>query len=152
MRWALLSALVSLLTVQVGLCQPPVSRDRSIVLYQETAEALPRPPGDRADEITELKGAVLQLQQRVDQLTPSSDQTTSNPSFTNVWFGVNDIPYIGTLRAGWMKEPIGYEHLTSSRWLNFMEKSPGGDSLGLHSPGILLMNCTDNQRVTWAAG
>src|SRR4051794_10212851 len=79
MRWALLSALVSLLTVQVGLCQPPVSRDRSIVLYQGTAEALPRTPGDRADEITELKGAVLQLQQRVDQLTPSCD-TRSDPS------------------------------------------------------------------------
>jgi phosphate-selective porin OprO/OprP len=82
----------------------------------------------------------------------TSTQTVGTPSFINVWAGVNDLPWIGTLRAGWMKEPIGFEHLTSSRWLNFMERAPGIGALDLRSPGILVLNWTDDQRVTWSAG
>jgi phosphate-selective porin OprO/OprP len=84
--------------------------------------------------------------------TSSSTQQIGSPSFTNVWFGVNDLPVLGTLRVGWMKEPIGFQHLTSSRWLNFMERAPGADSLSLRSPGIMLLNHTEDERVTWAAG
>src|SRR5207245_3074964 len=60
--------------------------------------------------------------------TTASSTPIGSPSFTNVWAGVNDVSLLGTLRAGWMKEPIGFEHLTSSRWQNFMERAPGGDS------------------------
>src|SRR5947209_3658285 len=87
MRQAVLSALVSLVTAQIGLCEQSVARDRSVVLYQESApapngpprDAPARPASDRADEISELKGAVLQLQQRVDQLTPSSASNLIDP-------------------------------------------------------------------------
>jgi phosphate-selective porin OprO/OprP len=51
-----------------------------------------------------------------------------------------------------MREPIGFERLTSTRWLNFMERSPGSDSLTLRSPGILVHNWSTNERVTWAFG
>jgi phosphate-selective porin OprO/OprP len=81
-----------------------------------------------------------------------STQTIGTPSFVNVWAGVNDLPVLGTLRVGWMKEPIGFEHLQSSAWLNFMERPPGVGSLGLHSPGILVTNWTEDQRATWAVG
>jgi phosphate-selective porin OprO/OprP len=84
--------------------------------------------------------------------TSSSPQTVGSPSFKDVWFGVNDLPYVGTLRVGWMREPIGFEHLTSSRWLNFMEHSPGTDSLNLRSPGVLVQNWTTDERMTWAFG
>jgi phosphate-selective porin OprO and OprP len=87
----------------------------------------------------------------VENDTSSSTQTIGSPSFTDVWFGANDLPLIGAVRAGWMKEPIGFEHLTSSRWLNFMERSPGSDSLNLRSPGVMFLNGTENQRLTWAA-
>jgi phosphate-selective porin OprO/OprP len=84
--------------------------------------------------------------------TSSSSQTVGSPSFKDVWFGVNDLPYVGTVRVGWMREPIGFDHLTSTRWLNFMERSPGFDSLQLHSPGILVLDWTTNERFTWAFG
>jgi phosphate-selective porin OprO/OprP len=84
--------------------------------------------------------------------TSTSTQTIGSPSFKDVWFGVNDLPYLGTLRVGWMLEPIGFEHLTSSRWYNFMERAPGGDSLGLRSPGVLVHNWSPNERLTWAFG
>src|SRR5262249_8652583 len=51
-----------------------------------------------------------------------TNQAVGTPSFTEVWFGVNDVPLVGTIRVGWQKEPIGFEHLTSARWLNFMER------------------------------
>lgn len=84
--------------------------------------------------------------------TSSSTQTVGSPSFKDVWFGVNDLPIAGTVRVGWMKEPIGFEHLTSTRWLNFMERSPGTDSLNLRSPGVLVHNWSANERVTYAVG
>jgi phosphate-selective porin OprO and OprP len=81
-----------------------------------------------------------------------SNQVLGTPSFIDVWFGVNDVPLVGTVRVGWQKEPIGFEHLTSSRWLNFMERTPGSGSLQLDSPGILLRNASADERVTWSAG
>ncbi|MFL5245205.1 MAG: OprO/OprP family phosphate-selective porin [Gemmataceae bacterium] len=88
----------------------------------------------------------------VDNDTSSSTQPIGSPSFVNVWIAVNDLPLLGTVRTGWMKEPIGFEHLTSSRWLNFMERTPGVGTLNLRSPGILMQNASDDERVTWAAG
>ena len=84
--------------------------------------------------------------------TSTSQTPIGSPSFTNVWFGVNDLPWIGTLRAGWMDEPINFDHLTSIRWLNFMEKAPGVGALSLTSPGILWREQAPNQRLTWAFG
>jgi phosphate-selective porin OprO/OprP len=88
----------------------------------------------------------------VENDTGTSTQTIGTPSFVNVWAGATDLPVIGNLRAGWMKEPISFEHLQSSSSLNFMERAPGLGSLGLHSPGILAINWTEDQRVTWALG
>jgi hypothetical protein len=88
----------------------------------------------------------------VENDTSSSSQPIGSPSFTNVWIGINDLPLFGTLRAGWMKEPIGFAHLESSRWYNFMELSPGIGSLNLRSPGLLFLNTSADERVTWAAG
>jgi phosphate-selective porin OprO/OprP len=88
----------------------------------------------------------------VENDTSSSTQTIGSPSFKDVWFGINDLPLLGTVRAGWMKEPINFEHLTSTRWLNFMERPPGTDSLSLRSPGVLVTDWGLNERVTWAFG
>jgi phosphate-selective porin OprO/OprP len=88
----------------------------------------------------------------VENDTSSSTQTIGSPSFKDVWIGINDLPVVGTVRIGWMKEPIGFEHLTSTNWLNFMERAPGTDSLTLRSPGILFRDAILNQRMTWAIG
>jgi phosphate-selective porin OprO/OprP len=84
--------------------------------------------------------------------TGTTNQTVGVPGFVNVWLGVNELPLIGTVRAGWMKEPIGLAFQTSSRWLSFMERAPGTASFFLYSPGVQVRNSTENERLTWAAG
>lgn len=79
-------------------------------------------------------------------------QTVGTPSFVNAWVGVNDIPLVGTVRAGWMKEPLSFEFMKSGRWLNFMERTPGSNSFFTRSVGVMMRNATDSQRLTWAFG
>jgi len=82
----------------------------------------------------------------------TSTQTIGTPSFINAWAGINDIPLIGTIRMGWMKEPMSFEYLKSGRFLNFMERTPGMNSFFTRSVGVLLLNATENERITWAFG
>jgi phosphate-selective porin OprO/OprP len=88
----------------------------------------------------------------VENDTGSGTQTIGTPSFINAWIGVNDIPLVGTVRAGWMKEPISFEYLKSGRWLNFMERTPGMNSFFTRSVGVMFQNASENERVTWAFG
>jgi phosphate-selective porin OprO/OprP len=73
-------------------------------------------------------------------------------NFDETYIGLRDIPCLDTLRAGYLKEPFGFNHLVSSRWLNFMERQPGGDFSNLISPGIEVLNVAPNERGTWAIG
>jgi phosphate-selective porin OprO/OprP len=82
----------------------------------------------------------------------ASTQTIGTPSFINAWAGINDIPLVGTIRMGWMKEPISFEYLKSGRFLNFMERTPGTNSFFTRSVGVMFLNTTENERVTWAFG
>jgi phosphate-selective porin OprO/OprP len=88
----------------------------------------------------------------VENDTSTSTQTIGSPSFINAWVGVNDIPLVGTVRAGWMKEPISFEFQKSGRWLNFMERVPGTNSFFTRSVGVMAANQTANERLTWAFG
>src|SRR5262249_8364147 len=72
--------------------------------------------------------------------TGSSSAPIGSPISTSVWWAVNDLPFVGPVGAGWMDEPIGFAHLTSIRWLNFMERPPGVGALSLTSPGFQLRN------------
>ena len=51
-----------------------------------------------------------------------------------------------------MGEPLGFAGLTSSRWLNFMERAPGVNSFIATSPGAMFFDWTENERLTWAIG
>jgi phosphate-selective porin OprO and OprP len=84
--------------------------------------------------------------------TSTSTAPIGSPSFSNVWVGYNDIPYIGTLRAGWQDEPISLQHPQSAKYLSFMERAPGYGTLSLTSPGIVLLNFSADERLTWAFG
>jgi phosphate-selective porin OprO/OprP len=84
--------------------------------------------------------------------TSGSSAPVGSPSFTNVWMGYNDIPYIGTLRAGWQDEPISLQHPQSVKYLSFMERAPGYGAFSLTSPGIMLLNYSADERLTWAFG
>lgn len=76
---------------------------------------------------------------------------------TDLWFNFKEIPWIGNLRVGNMKEPMGFEHNTSSRWLNFMERSflqdlfAGPFNNGF-SPGVMAYNSWGNDSGMWFLG
>lgn len=60
---------------------------------------------------------------------------------TDLWWQYRNLPWFGTVKVGQQKEPIGFEHIVSSRFQPFMERSfnqdtfNGGTFNGF-SPGI----------------
>ena len=79
------------------------------------------------------------------------------PTPTEVFVAQRNIPIIGNIRIGNMKEPFGFENLMSTRFLNFMERSFNFDAFyaGLtqgYKPGVMIYNTAFDLRMTWAAG
>ena len=93
---------------------------------------------------------------------PGAVATESNvihvPAPTDLWVNFREVPLVGNVRVGNVKEPIGFEHLTSSRYLDFMERSFNQDLFygafnNGFTPGILLFdNWSDDDRGTWSTG
>lgn len=54
-------------------------------------------------------------------------QDTTN-ALTDFWWQLREVPLFGTVRVGQQKEGIGFEHLVSSRYLPFMERSFNQDA------------------------
>lgn len=81
-------------------------------------------------------------------LTPhrSTPATVANtPVPTDLWITITHLPFIGNIRFGNHKPWIGFEHMTSSRFLNFMERSYQFDAFiedgnNGFSPGISMFN------------
>jgi len=76
---------------------------------------------------------------------------------TDLWLQVREIPILGTVRIGNQKDPYGYEHLTSSRWLNFMERSFSQDAFegpfnNGFLPGIQILNSNEEGDIGWQIG
>jgi len=49
-------------------------------------------------------------------------------ALTDFWWQFNNMPRLGSVRIGQQKEPIGFEHLVSSRFQPFMERSFNQDT------------------------
>jgi phosphate-selective porin OprO/OprP len=89
--------------------------------------------------------------------TPTNTQPFNNilnvPAPTDVWAGINYIPVIGGIRFGNLKPAIGLDHLTSSRFLDFMERSIGFDTYYNRNngfePGFMFFNNTEDKRATY---
>ena len=76
---------------------------------------------------------------------------------TDLWMQVREVPILGTIRIGNQKDPYGYEHLTSSRWLNFMERSFAQDAFegpfnNGFLPGIQVLNSNEEGDIGWQVG
>jgi phosphate-selective porin OprO/OprP len=76
---------------------------------------------------------------------------------TDLWLQVRELPILGTVRVGNQKDPYGYEHLTSSRWLNFMERSFSQDAFegpfnNGFLPGIQILNNNEAGDIAWQVG
>jgi len=85
---------------------------------------------------------------------PGQGPLVVTPTITDMFVTITEMP-IGNFRVGNFKEPIGLEHLTSSRWLDFMERSYNQDAFygpfnyGF-SPGMMLFDWAEDMRSTWA--
>ncbi|MFO0901215.1 MAG: porin [Pirellulales bacterium] len=93
----------------------------------------------------------------VSHLVGAANPSVPAPAPTDLWVTFTHLPWVGNFRVGNQKDPIELEHLTSSRWLDFMERSPMFDAFyGRFTngfvPGLQLFNCTENERATWAVG
>jgi phosphate-selective porin OprO/OprP len=78
-------------------------------------------------------------------------------AFTDLWVQAKELPRLGNVRIGNQKEPIGFEHLVSSRFQPFIERSFNQDAFygGLFNgftPGIQAFDTYDQQWGTWAVG
>lgn len=85
------------------------------------------------------------------------ESTVANtPVPTDLWASINYLPFIGSIRVGNMKNPIGLDHLTSSRYLDFLERSHGFDAFYSRnngfSQGVMIFNNTENERMQWQYG
>ncbi|NOQ92442.1 MAG: hypothetical protein GQ552_06985 [Flavobacteriaceae bacterium] len=58
----------------------------------------------------------------------------------DAYIGVKNIPFIGRIRVGHMKEPLRFDALTSSKYITFMERAIPADLANERNNGILLMN------------
>jgi phosphate-selective porin OprO/OprP len=77
-------------------------------------------------------------------------------ALNDFWLQVRDLP-LGTLRIGNQKDPFGFEHLTSSRWGGFMERSFSMDAFEGpfnegYLPGIRLLDSSPDGRIIWSIG
>jgi phosphate-selective porin OprO/OprP len=76
---------------------------------------------------------------------------------TDLWLQIRELPILGTVRVGNQKDPFGYEHLVSSRWLNFMERSFSQDAFegpfnNGFVPGIQILNNNEAGDIGWQIG
>ena len=90
--------------------------------------------------------------------SPSSGQpVVAVPGITDLWGTVTHLPRIGNVRIGNMKEPIGMEHVNSSRFLPFIERSFMMDVVfgpfnNGFTPGVMMFDRRQDERATWAIG
>ena len=77
---------------------------------------------------------------------------------TEVWLTITELPLVGNVRIGNQNTMNGLEHITSDRWLNFMERSFLNDAFfspfnNGYAPGILLFdNALEDDRMWWGIG
>ena len=70
-------------------------------------------------------------------------------TYDHMWFGMKDIPLLGTVRIGQHKVPQGMEMIGSDYHLTLLERSSMSDAFWtLFAPGIFVMNNYLDQRVT----
>lgn len=87
----------------------------------------------------------------------AADGVLPFPVPTDLWVTVTHLPVVGNFRMGNIKDPISFEHLMSSRFLDFLERSPGFDAIyGRFNngfvPGAMFFNWNEEERMTWALG
>lgn len=87
----------------------------------------------------------------------SAGTTDAVPAPTDGYFTFKKLPVVGNFRIGLQKDPIGFDHLISSRYLSFMERSFNQDAFygGFNNgfvPGVMFFDNWGEERGTWWVG
>lgn len=64
----------------------------------------------------------------------------------------HEVPVLGEVQIGHFKEPFGLEHLTSSRYAAFMERSLASAIVPTRGVGIRVANTVLGERAAWTLG
>lgn len=80
------------------------------------------------------------------------DFSSGEVAFKDMYMGIEDLPVVGELRVGQMKEPFSLEELTSSNYITFMERSPAAAFDAERNTGIMVQNSWSDQRVLGSFG
>jgi phosphate-selective porin OprO/OprP len=91
------------------------------------------------------------------EIYPQLTGVGPNAAVKDLYLQVGDLPVLGTVRIGNQKDPYGLEHLTDSRWLEFMERSYSMDAFegpfnDGYLPGVQLSDSAADGRVAWYLG
>ena len=79
------------------------------------------------------------------------DFAGEDATFTDVYLGLQDIPYLGEFLVGRFKVPFGLEELTSSRFVTFQERSLPIEAFApSRELGFYVGNTLLDERMTWA--
>ncbi len=70
----------------------------------------------------------------------------------DMYIGMKNIPYLGTIKIGHMKEPFSLEEITSSKYITFMERSLPSVFDSARNFGVIFNNHYFDQRMTASAG
>ncbi|MHC4821281.1 MAG: OprO/OprP family phosphate-selective porin [Planctomycetota bacterium] len=70
----------------------------------------------------------------------------------DVWIGVKDVPYVGSVRVGHQFEPFGLEQLTSSKYITFMERALPNALVPGRNTGVRMANTAMDGDLYWSAG
>lgn len=70
----------------------------------------------------------------------------------DAYIGVKNIPGVGRIRVGHIKEPLRFDALTSSKYITFMERGIPADFSHERNNGILFMNDFLNQKLSVQTG
>ena len=83
----------------------------------------------------------------------ASPGTLQSTQFKTCFLGVRELPLLNQVRVGFMKEPIGLEWNTSSRFIPFLERSIATMALiPKRNLGVGVSNWSRDERTTWAFG
>ena len=80
--------------------------------------------------------------------------TNSAIAYKDIYMEQQELPYIGHLRVGHFKEPVGLEEFESDLYLTFMEKAPATSTFApARNFGMMIWDTTDEcQDTSWFAG
>lgn len=77
---------------------------------------------------------------------------SGRPTFTDVYWGIQELPYVNNVRAGHFKEPFSLEQLTSSLYVTFMERSLADALVPARNWGVSTFDYFEGEWGTWATG